>query len=88
MKLKVLFGIGLVLILLLVGCNDDNNTSMEVEDIRELVHDYSVGNITNQVASISSHELMVREGDDQFVYDISEEDFFVSIAPYVNETHP
>ncbi|KHF38009.1 hypothetical protein LQ50_23975 [Halalkalibacter okhensis] len=72
--------------------NSENNTAtneLEADNIKELVHDYSVGNITNQSASITSHELIITDSDgSQINYDLPEDEFFLSIAPYVNETHP
>lgn len=60
----------------------------ETQNIKELVQDYSLGNIQNDSASITAQELIVTKSDgSKHVYDISTEDFFVSIAPYVNETH-
>lgn len=62
---------------------------MEVEDIKQLVHEYSIRDRTAENASITSHQLLVTEDDgSENVYDLAEEDFFVSIAPYVNQTHP
>lgn len=59
------------------------------EDVRELVEGYSAGTLNAEAASISSHDLMVKDSDgSQTTYDTSEEEFFVSIAPYVDETHP
>lgn len=61
----------------------------ETADIKELVHDYSIGKIENQSASITSKELIVIDQDgSQQNYDLPKDEFFVSIAPYINETHP
>lgn len=77
---------------LLTGCNsgeESAKTEKQQQNIKELVNDYSAGKIKGDNASITSHELVIAdsEGDKQ-VYDLSEEDFFVSIAPYENQTHP
>jgi hypothetical protein len=59
------------------------------EDVRELVESYSAGTAEAEAASISSHDLTVTAADgSETSYDTSEEEFFVSIAPYLNETHP
>ncbi|SES06762.1 hypothetical protein SAMN05518684_107103 [Salipaludibacillus aurantiacus] len=82
---------GLAALVFLSGCGGDADTAVEgeTEDIKELVHEYSSGNIQGEVASITSHELIVTDSEDnESVYDLPEEEFFVSIAPYVNETHP
>lgn len=61
----------------------------ETQNIKELVHDYSVGNISDQSASITSHQLIVRNNDkSEETYDLPKDEFFVSIAPYVDQTHP
>jgi hypothetical protein len=77
---------------LLTGCNGGDESAKnekQQQNIKELVSDYSAGKIKGDNASITSHELVIAdsEGDKQ-VYDLSEEDFFVSIAPYENQTHP
>jgi hypothetical protein len=94
MKLK-LTAAALLLSALLAGCGSETTNEgtskkeNETQNMKELVHDYSAGNISDVSASITSHQLMVKddEGNEQ-VYDLSKEEFFVSIAPYVNETHP
>src|SRR5699024_7565991 len=48
----------------------------------------SVGNIEAEAASITSSELMVKdENQEETAYELPEDEFFVSIAPFVNETH-
>ena len=78
----------------LVACGekDDESSSpqvMETKNIKELVADYSVGNIKDQSASITSQQLIVTDGDKkQVAYNLPEDEFFVSIAPYEDNTHP
>ena len=70
---------------------DQNSVTQEnkVQNIKELVHDFSVGNIPDQSASITSNQLIVRNSDkSELTYDLPEDEFFVSIAPYVDQTHP
>lgn len=92
MKFKIL-GIAFLAAGLLTGCSGGEEKSAQPEkqqeNIKELVSDYSTGKIKGHKASITSQELTIddSEGDKQ-VYDISDEDFFVSIAPYENQTHP
>lgn len=96
MKMKrIFFGLTLLVSIFLAACSggnaneDASSKKGETENIKELVHDYSVGNIKDQTASITSKQLIVTESDDnQLIYDLPEDEFFVSIAPYVNETHP
>lgn len=81
---------------LLAGCNNDiNNEEMEsadndTTDIKELVHEYSTGDIPDQTATISANELIVTDNEDdrKTVYELPEDEFFVSIAPFLTETHP
>lgn len=72
------------------GASTDNlSKESDAIDIKTLVHDYSVGNIKNQTASITSTQLIVTESDNsELIYDLPEDEFFVSIAPFINETHP
>jgi outer membrane murein-binding lipoprotein Lpp len=98
---RTIFAIGLATSMLLAGCasNDESNkpaepetetaSATEVQDIKQLVNDYSVGNIEDQKAAINSHQLIVTNSDDsQVTYDLPEDEFFVSIAPYIDQTHP
>jgi hypothetical protein len=94
MKRKVFTLIGLVCAVLgayLFVVNDESDApkTSETENIKELVHNYSAGNIEDQSASITSHQLLVTDSDGvELTYDLPEDDFFVSIAPYVDKTHP
>jgi type II secretory pathway pseudopilin PulG len=61
----------------------------DTQSIKQLVDNYSSGNIKAQTASITSKQLIVNEGEaDSLTYDLPENEFFVSIAPYVDKTHP
>jgi|SRR5690625_1289009 len=85
----------LLMSVLLIACNE-KSTNEEIEskdnepiDVKELVYEYGAGKITDQSASITSTQLIVTDSDDkESVYDLPEEEFFVSIAPFINETHP
>lgn len=81
--------------IVLVGCNSKDNTnekeqtSQEETDIKQMVHDYSIGKLDAQNASITGTELSVTDKQDkETVYKLPDDEFFVSIAPFVNETHP
>jgi len=94
MRLKIIV-LALLLIILLAACNgkntEDNNSlkDNESKDIKELVHDYGAGSIENQTASITSKQLIVTDSnEDELAYGLPEDEFFVSIAPFINETHP
>lgn len=83
----------LVLITLVLGaCNNEGQTTADtdtVQSIEQLVHEYSTGSFKDVSASITSTELIVKNSkDEQKVYELPEDKFFVSIAPYIQETHP
>lgn len=89
MRLKVIFIMLMIPIFLGACSTDDLSKENEIVDIKALVHDYSIGNIKNQTASITSTQLIVHENDDsELIYDLPKEEFFVSIAPFIDETHP
>ncbi|KOP82938.1 hypothetical protein AN957_16245 [Cytobacillus solani] len=92
---RLILGITLLVSIVLAACSGGDTKEEaspkkeKTEDIKELVQDYSVGNIKDQTASITSKQLIVTDSDEsQLTYDLPEGEFFVSIAPYVNETHP
>lgn len=90
MKIKLVLAASLIS-MALAGCGqaDSKDDALETEDIKALVKDYSVGNIKTGSASITSEQLIVKESDgEELSYDLPKEEFFVSIAPYANETHP
>ncbi|MGG4554776.1 CueP family metal-binding protein [Paenibacillus humicus] len=91
---KQLFFTSIVSIIVLSGCasqqSENNNGIIKSDvDIKQLVSDYSSGNIEEQSASINSMQLIVTNQDNsQLTYTLPEDEFFVSIAPYVEQTHP
>lgn len=93
MKLKIIAST-LFILTLLIGCSSGDNTaepSTKKEDIniKELVETYSVGHFTDETASITAEELIITDEDgNESVYDLPEDEFFVSIAPFITETHP
>lgn len=61
----------------------------QTDDIKGLIADYSGNKTTDKKVSITSQELIVTDADaNQTVYALPSDEFFVSIAPYINETHP
>lgn len=83
-KFNLLFLPLLLLVLAACGSNEAN----EAVNIKELVHEYSVGDFSDDVqASIDSHELVVNENGKEKRYDLPEDEFFVSIAPFETYTH-
>lgn len=80
----------LLMSILLAACSGKSaSEELDSKDVKELVQNYSVGKTTDQTASITSTQLIVTDSsDNESVYDLPEEEFFVSIAPFINETHP
>ncbi|RPF53461.1 CueP family metal-binding protein [Aquisalibacillus elongatus] len=88
MKLKLVLAI-LSISVILAGCGQDASSNENDVDIKQLVKDYSTDEITEGSASITSEQLITQDPDgNEQVYDLPEDEFFVSIAPYVNQTHP
>ncbi|MBU5467601.1 CueP family metal-binding protein [Virgibacillus sp. MSJ-26] len=93
MRLKITV-ILLVFSIFLVSCQQQsqNETSADnesLENIKELVNDYSIGELTGESASITSTQLIVSDNEEnESIYDLPEDEFFVSIAPFISETHP
>lgn len=91
MKIRLVLAASLISIAL-AGCgqaDSKDDAALITDNIKTLVNDYSAGNIKGGSASITSEQLMVKETDgEELAYDLPKDEFFVSIAPYANETHP
>ncbi|GAA0391718.1 CueP family metal-binding protein [Paenibacillus motobuensis] len=91
---KQLFFICVASIIALSGCGSQQSenkgiTESESVNVKQLVSDYSTGNIEDQSASINSTQLIVTKQDNsQLTYALPKDEFFVSIAPYIEQTHP
>lgn len=76
--------------LIVAGCGNDSasneSTSSEI-DVKEFVAELSASNIVES-ASIDDKNLLVEDGGDQDTYELPEDEFFVSAAPYMTYTHP
>ncbi|SHF71345.1 CueP family metal-binding protein [Ornithinibacillus halophilus] len=92
MKKILITLIGILLVLVIAACDESTSNNEETQDVdvKQMVEDYSLRNYDGDVtASITSHELIVTDSDDnETTYDLPEDEFFVSIAPFFNETHP
>lgn len=85
MKKSVCTMIGILFVLVLGACGSQDSNS---QDIKEMVHDYSTGTFDDVTASITSEELIVTNNDGkETFYNLPEDEFFVSIAPFVDTTH-
>ncbi|QIC49554.1 hypothetical protein GAG94_22105 [Lysinibacillus sphaericus] len=94
MKLKA-FAVTLLTTVVLGACNgvstnDDNpRKEVEMQNIKELVNEYSGDKTKDESASITSNQLIVTDKEGiESAYALPEDEFFVSVAPYINETHP
>lgn len=91
MKLRVIL-IGFMSTVLFVACSNSDEAEVPADapkDIKKLVDDYSIHSIENATASITSTELIVVDDEQKEQrYTLPEDEFFVSFAPFVNETHP
>jgi hypothetical protein len=89
-----MMSIGAVVVALgvyLVAGNIEKNTPSEndAQNIKQLVNDYSTRILKTESASITSKQLIVTDSDKKSKkYDLPKDEFFVSIAPYINTTHP
>src|SRR5690625_4884423 len=90
MRIRTIIFLALTM-LVLAACGGEDTSqsegSLSTNDIKDLVNDYTVDNLEPDSASITSHELVVEEDNEELVYELPEEEFFVSIAPFINETH-
>jgi len=80
-----------VLIVLWSFGGEQERATVEIDrmEMKQLVQSYSAGTLRDGSASITSQQLIVTHDDGrQQVYDLPDEEFFVSIAPYVEQTHP
>ncbi|OKP96270.1 CueP family metal-binding protein [Paenibacillus sp. P46E] len=102
MRNKVLVAAGLVVVIaigtyMFAGTTDKNVNSkpdtvgveMDTPSFKEMVQSYSMRTAQAESASISSTQLIVKESETKSTtYRLPADEFFVSIAPYVEKTHP
>lgn len=88
MKKRLLILFTVLFMFTLVACNNDTKPELKSDDIKETVHAYSVGQFDNVTASITSHELIVKDHEENTTsYPLPSDEFFVSIAPFIEYTH-
>lgn len=96
-----LFAATLLAGILLVGCSgeteveesspiiEEQEIQKDTQNIKQLVQQYSGRKVEGETASITSTELIVTDSEkNETRYELPEDEFFVSIAPYENQTHP
>ena len=68
--------------------NQGSNQAVK-QDIKQMVHDYSARTLKTGSASITSTQLLVNSGTpEEVAYALPDSEFFLSVAPYVEKTHP
>lgn len=88
MKNWLLALISLLLITMIAACDESSSNKKEALDIKNMVHDYSIGDFDDVSSSITSQELIVTDSkNNKTTYDLPEDEFFVSIAPFISTTH-
>lgn len=89
-KTKYISILTIVLLMLsfVVGCTKKDSITMTNEEIKELVNHYSTNDVSGESASITSEYLIVPSGGIEKKYKLPKDEFFVSIAPYIEKTHP
>ncbi|MYL56659.1 hypothetical protein GLW20_03995 [Virgibacillus halodenitrificans] len=86
---KWLLLISLLFVAMLAACGEDSSNEEGSVDIKDMVHDYSIGSYDDVSASITSQELIVTDSkNNETTHDLPDEEFFVSIAPFIETTHP
>lgn len=80
--MKKIFVLMLIITVFAAGCGADE------ANIKELISFYSGNLNSNQIVWVTSNELIVDSGKGESFYKLPEYEFFVSIAPYINTTHP
>ncbi|KGX84583.1 CueP family metal-binding protein [Pontibacillus litoralis] len=83
--IKYLMPALLSVMVILAGCSNDSTESET--DVKELVSQLSASN-TVESASIDGKNLVVQDGGEENVYNLPQDEFFVSVAPYLTYTHP
>lgn len=85
----VLASITFVTLLYILQVVSNEPMKLDESEIKELVYQYSVGNMPDDNVSINASQLIITDGTgNESSYTLPEKDFFVSIAPYMEETHP
>lgn len=84
MKMKTLM-LSAACTILLTGCA--NNSASNQVDVKERVAELSASQQVDS-ASIDYKELMIEDGGIKTSYALPEDEFFVSVAPYLTYTHP
>lgn len=95
MRKKIWMASGAVVVValgavLFVGRNDkETPAASDTSNVKQLVQEYSSSSMKDLSASITSEQLIVTDSNNKSTkYELPKDEFFVSIAPYVKDTHP
>jgi hypothetical protein len=93
-KRKIGVVIGIVIVVLAVYLFVLNNETkvpqeLDPESVKQLVKEYSASQTKSESASITAEQLIVTDkSGSETTYPLPQDEFFVSIAPYIENTHP
>src|SRR5699024_7812999 len=73
------------LTIILAGCAND--PASNETNVKEFVSQMSASNIVES-ASINNKDLIVQDGGEEDIYNLPEDEFFISVAPYLTYTFP
>lgn len=94
MNRKILVASGAVILavgayLFAGGIDKETPAVQDTSNVKQLVQEYSSSRIDNLSASITSEQLIITDSANKSItYDLPKDEFFVSIAPYIENTHP
>lgn len=94
MSKKIIVASGAVVLavgayLLAGGIGKETPDVQDTANVKQLVQEYSSSKMDHLSASITSEQLIITDSANKSTtYDLPKEEFFVSIAPYIENTHP
>lgn len=69
--------------------NEGTASNLENDEVKQLIEAYSGNQTSKQSASVTGTELIItEENGEETTYNLPKDDFFVSIAPFKDLTHP
>lgn len=75
--------------LLAGGLGKETPGVQDTTNVKQLVQEYSSSKMDHLSASITSEQLIITDSANKSTtYNLPEDEFFVSIAPYIENTHP
>src|SRR5699024_8279756 len=90
MKIRTIIFLALTMMVLAACGGEDTNqaeTNLDTNELKDIMNDYTVDDLVDDAAAITSLELGVEEDNEEVVYEVPEEEFCVAIAAFINETN-